>query len=343
IGSLYEGAVLRGQPGYHTLRALSSAAPTACVTALSGMARYLAHHFQANVVAVDIGASSTSLAGATARGELLPACHPIAGVGPGGGVPPRAGGALGGARWLSAPVTEDGAREYVLPRMLRPRALPTTPRELELEHALAREAIALALRAPGARIGGLHPLDVVVGTGGVFANVPHPAMAALILLDALQPRDVPPPVLATGHISNMLGGVAALDGAAAAEVAESDAVLSQLGTFVSPVGAVPNGQPMLRVSLEYADGRKHVEDVAQGTIVRLPLQPSELAILGLYPAETVDVGLGPGQQARATEPVEGGALGLVIDTRGRPLTLPQDPAERAACQAAWRHALGLEA
>src|SRR5262249_13156803 len=105
---------------------------------------------------------------------------------------------------------------------------------------------------------------------------------------------------------------------------------------------VPDGQPMLRVALEFADGRKHVEDIVQGTIVRLAVQPGEQTILGLYPAETVDVGLGPGQQARATEPVEGGALGLVIDARGRPLTLPQDPAERAARQAEWRRALGLE-
>src|SRR5262249_58421795 len=120
-------------------------------------------------------------------GELLPACHPTAGVGPGAGAILRARGALSVARWLSTPSTEDEVREYVLTRMLRPRAMPATPRDLELEHALAREAIALALRAPGSRIGGLHPLDVVVGTGGVLANVPQPAVGALILLDALQP------------------------------------------------------------------------------------------------------------------------------------------------------------
>src|SRR5258708_1714696 len=98
-------------------------------------------------------------------------------------------------RWLSAPASEEEVREYVLTRMLRPHALPASRRELELEHALAREALALALRAPGARIGGLHPLDVVLGTGSVLANVPHPALAALILLDALQPRRITSQVL----------------------------------------------------------------------------------------------------------------------------------------------------
>ncbi|MGZ3716625.1 MAG: hypothetical protein ACXVA4_14490 [Ktedonobacterales bacterium] len=64
--------------------------------------------------------------------------------------------------------------------------------------------------------------------------------------------------------------------------------------------------------------------------------------MGLYPAPTVDVGLGPGQQARASEPVDGGALGLIVDTRGRPLVLPADPAERVARLMQWRQALGWE-
>src|SRR5262249_57841893 len=111
------------------------------------------------------------------------------------------GGAAGG---------EEGGGGSVFPGLGGRGGLPATLRELELEHALAREAIALALRAPGARIGGLHPLDVIVGTGGVLANAPDPAMAALILLDALQPRGVTSLVLDTGPISNMLGAVAAL-------------------------------------------------------------------------------------------------------------------------------------
>jgi hypothetical protein len=125
-------------------------------------------------------------------------------------------------------------------------------------------------------------------------------------------------------------------------VAEGDAVLLQLGTVVSVVGNLPEGEPALQAVLEYPDGRRHVEDVAQGTLVRLPLLAGEQALLGLYPVPSVDVGLGPGQQARASEPVEGGALGLIVDARGRPLTLPAADDERIARLAAWRRALGLE-
>lgn len=342
VGALYESTVLAPLPGYAAVRAQTSSAPLAGITSLAGAARYLAQHVQTNVVAVDVGANATTLIGAMPGGDFLTAVAATAGVGPGAGTVLRARGYQAIQQWLSEPVGEDEIREYVLSRMLRPHALPTSPRELQMEHALAREAISLALRAPGSRLSGLHPLEVILGTGGVLASAPHPGMAALILLDALQPRGISSLVLDTSAVAPMLGAAAAIAQTAAAAVADSDAVALQLGTVVSAVGTGQDGQPAVRVGLEFADGRTHVEDVAWGSIVRLPLAPGEQAVLGLYPAAGVDIGLGTGQQARATDPVEGGALGLVIDARGRPLALPQDPVQRVARLSAWRRALGLE-
>lgn len=343
VASLYEGAVLRDLPNYAGLRAMTRVTPSATITALGGMVRYLSQHFQTNVIGVDAGASSTSLVGATAQGEILPAVHPHAGVGPGAGHVLRAVGAPAVLRWLSTSATEDELREHVLSRMLRRRALPASARELEFEYALAREAIGLALRAPGSRLTGLHAMDVVLGSGGVLANAPHPALAALLLLDALQPRGVTALVLDKAQLAGALGGVAGLDIAAAADVAEGDAVQFQLGTVISPVSSLADGQPALRVVLDFPDGRQHAEEITHGSLVRLPLRMGEQAMLGLYPAPTVDVGVGPGQQARASEPVEGGALGLIVDARGRPFVLPTGADERIARLVQWRHALGLEA
>ena len=342
VSALYEASVLREIPEFARLRDMATVPPAATITALAGMVRYLAHHFQTSVVGVDPGASSTALVGATAQGEFLPASHPNAGVGPGAGHILRAVGLQNVLRWIVGAVSEDELREYVLTRMLRPHALPASARELEFEHALAREAILLALRAPGSRLSGMHPIDVVLGTGGVLANTPHPAMAALILLDAVQPRGITSLVLDTAHLSNMVGGVAGLDQVAAGQVAAGDAVLLQLGTVISTVGQVAEGEPAVRVALEFGDGRKHMEDVVPGTIACLPLPPGERALLGLYPAPTVDIGLGPGQHARASEPVEGGALGLIVDARGRPLGLPPSPSERTERLTQWRRAFGLE-
>lgn len=343
VGALYEVAVLHGIPGFTSLRALSPAPAAATITATAGLARFLAQHFQTNVVGVDVGASATKLVGATAQGEFLPAVHPTAGVGSGAGAILRAVGGANVMRWLPFVATEDELREYVLYRMLHPRALPASTRELAFEHALAREAIGLALRAPGSRLAGLHPMDVVLGTGGVLANAPTPGMAGLTLLDALQPRGISSLVLDTAHVATGLGGIAGIETRAAAEVAEADAVVLQLGTVVSTVGVPLDGQPAVRAVLEYADGRQHTEEVHAGSIARLPLLPGEQAMFGLYPAPTVDIGLGPGQQARASDPVEGGALGLLVDARGRPFTMPSENDERLQRIAAWRRALMLEA
>lgn len=339
---LYENAVLRQLPGFPTLRGHLSTPAMASVTALGGIVRYLSRHYQMTVLGVDVGASSTALAASTAQGEFLPSALPVMGVGPGSGALVRAAGAEQVARWLTWPAGEYDVRDYVLGRMIDPCGIPLDTRALELEHALTREAIRLALQAPGSGLTGLRPLDVILGTGGVLANVPHPAMAALILLDALEPRGITSLVIDVAQLAPMLGTAAALSPTAAAELAETDAVPLLLGSVVSATGPVRPGEPMLRVTLDLADGRQHTSDILPGTIVRLPLAAGERALLSLYPAPEVDIGLGPGLQARASEPLEGGILGLVIDARGRPISLPTAVEQRVERLREWRRALGLE-
>lgn len=340
--SLYEGAVLRQLPGFSTLRGNLSVPAMSSATALGGIVRYLSRHYQMTVLGADVGANSTALAASTAQGEFLPSALPTAGVGPGAGALLRATGAEQVARWLTWPASEYDVRDYVLSRMVDPWAIPVDARGLEIEHALAREAIRRALSAPGSRLSGLRPLDVILGTGGVLANVWHPAMAALILLDAIEPRGISSLVIDVAQLAPMLGTAAALSPTAAAELAETDALPLLLGSVVSAAGITRPGEPMLRVVLDYADGRQHTSEIAAGTITRLPLAAGERALLSLFPAQQVDIGLGPGQHARASEPLEGGILGLIVDARGRPIALPAHPEERAQRLREWRRALGIE-
>ena len=261
VSALYESCVLREAPGFAALRRMVAAPPIATVSSLGGVARFLAHHYQMNVVAVDVGASSTELAGATAKGEYLPAVHPMAGVGAGGGQLARAVGVENILRWISAPVDEDDLREYILTHILRQRLLPATPLALEIQYALAREAIRLAMHAPGTRMAGLHPMDIVLGTGGVLAHVAHPADAALILLDGLQPRGITSLVLDSAQIAGMLGNLAMVSPDIAADLSSNDAVPLLLGSAISTEGDTPEGELALRVVLEFLDGRQEVAEV----------------------------------------------------------------------------------
>jgi hypothetical protein len=139
----------------------------------------------------------------------------------------------------------------------------------------------------------------------------------------------------------MLGSVAAVAADVAAQMTENDAMPALLGTAVSAVGRPTDAQPAVRAFLEYEDGKKDSIEVVAGALARLPVPRGRRALLSLFPAPGVDVGLGPGQQARASEPVEGGALGLIIDARGRPLELPHGSLERIARLREWRSALGI--
>lgn len=342
VGAFYEGAVLRPTPGYERLRRMVSAPPMATITSLGGVSRFLAQRYGMNVALVDVGASSTLVTAATAQGEFVPGAQPSMGVGPGAGRLLRAAGVASVLRWLPFELDENGLREYILTRMLRPQSIPATAAEVEIEHALAREAVRLALQAPGSRLMGVKPLDVIVATGGVFAHVPTPAHAALMLLDTLPLQGITSLALDTADIISTLGMAGALAPEIASHVVEMDALTLPLGPVITTSGAAPDGEVAVLATLEMADGRKISIEAPQDTLVRLPLALGERALLGLQPHPSVDIGLGPGRSAKATESIEGGALGVMIDTRRRPLALPFDSTSRFARLREWRAALGLE-
>jgi hypothetical protein len=153
-------------------------------------------------------------------------------------------------------------------------------------------------------------------------------------------RSVSSLVLDTVALAPQLGVVATVDPVAAVQATENDAVLQRLGTVVSPFGRAEDGEPALKLQVDYTDGRKKTLEVPYGAIEVVPLAANEQAMLTLFPARTIDVGLGPGEQARAGEAIEGGIIGLIIDARGRPLSLSADSAYRRAKLAQWRQAIG---
>jgi len=124
------------------------------------------------------------------------------------------------------------------------------------------------------------------------------------------------------------------------QVNENDAVTHRLGTCVIPFGNVQPGQLAVRVGVEYSNGRQLTVDVMGGTMEVIPLRLNEQALLTLFPGPTVDVGLGPGERARAAEEIDGGLVGLIVDARGRPLALPSDETERQSRLLQWAQALG---
>jgi hypothetical protein len=340
IGALYEREVIQQIPGYATLKRWSTSAPAATATSLSSLVRFLAQHYAMNVTSVDIGGATTTLMLAGEHGEFIPMVNSGVGVGPGLGAVLEQVGVQRIARWLPFTATEEELREYALSHMLHPEVIPTTIRELQICQAFAREALILTVEMAKQHNFEWLDADLILATGGVLSHAPRYGQAALMLLDALQPRGVTSLVLDRTMLVPQLGAVATVAPVAAVQVNENDAVTHRLGTCVIPFGAIPQDQIAVRVGVEYRNGRQLTVDVMGGSIEVIPLRSNEQALLSLFPAPGVDVGLGAGERARAAEEIDGGLIGLIIDARGRPLALPTNERERQSRLQQWMQAIG---
>jgi hypothetical protein len=245
-------------------------------------------------------------------------------------------------RWLPFDMEVAEARNIIANKQLRPTTIPQTRRELLVEQAIAREALRLTLAEaqqrwlgkPSAPYSELSPfLDLIVGGGGVLAHAPHYGQAALILLDVLQPIGVSSLALDVISMSAPLGATALVEPLATVQVMERDGFLP-LGTVVAPVGTAREGEIALQLKITYDDERTLEVEVPCGSLEVLPLPPGHKATLELRPTHKFDIGLGAKGKGATTE-LEGGALGIIIDARGRPLSLPATREERQAKIQEW--------
>jgi hypothetical protein len=224
---------------------------------------------------------------------------------------------------------------------MHPASIPQEPRELWVEQALAREAIAttLAIAQPGWKPGAAQPYpnflplcDTIIVSGGVLTHAPRPGQAALIVLDALQPIGISTLVLDTYGLASALGSVAAIKPLAAVEALDGGGFVN-LATVVSPVGHARLGDTILKVQVSYDDGSAFGVEIKYGDLEVLPLLPGQQAILELRPLRNFDIGLGPRRGGKRR--VSGGLVGLIIDARGRPLRLAPDPEQRQVQIQQW--------
>jgi hypothetical protein len=153
-----------------------------------------------------------------------------------------------------------------------------------------------------------------------------------MVLDALQPVGVSTLVLDTYGLAPALGSVAAVKPVAAVEALDAGG-FTNLATIVTPVGQASPGETVLQLKLLYQDGSELTAEVDHGDLEVLPLPLGQEAVLELRPRRGFDVGLGGGILGKRR--VSGGLAGLIIDARGRPISLPRDPEQRRERMQQW--------
>lgn len=334
LEGLYLERAARWDPSVDLLRSWSAHPLQTTARALGHTVRYLSLQAGMDVLAVDLGASATTVAAQRGQAFTLRSV-PGLGMGAWGSDGPKPSPEQLAA-WLPEAISPEEILEVVATLGVYPFTMGQTSRELWVEQALAREAVAQALEKAGLRPG--LPWDLVVGCGGFLAHLPRPSQAALTLLDALQPVGVAVLAVDSTFLGPALGAVAAVEPLAAAQVLEQDAFL-KLGTVVALAGHGREGDLALRMRIRYENGDTLGVEVRAGTLEVVPLALGERAELELRPARGFS--LGPAHRGRTTRlHADGGVLGVVVDARGRPLGLPAEPEARQRKVQEWYWALG---
>jgi hypothetical protein len=331
-------------PGVANVAGWSPVPLTPTARAFGRLVEYLWHLGDPlkGVLGVDVGAANTTVA-AVFDGQLFLTVRSGLGVAFGGEAFVQKHGAETLTRWLPEPMSGDEARGLLINKEMHPTSIPQVPRELWVEQALARNAIqaALEIARPGWKPGKAQPYpdllplcDTVIVSGGVLAHAPRPGQAALIVLDALQPIGITTLVLDKYGLAPLLGSAATIKPLAAVEALDSGGLVN-LATVITPVeGHARRGDIILKVRVTYENGSALSAEVRYGELEVLPLPPGQQAVVELRPQRGFDAGLG-GPRKGGKRRVSGGLAGLIIDARGRPLRLSNDPKKRQAQMQLW--------
>ena len=316
---------------------------TSTASALGRVVRFLSEKYEPEkgVLGVDIGSDSTILAAAF-HGEETLRVYPNSGVGGG------AAGVLEKSsleeikRWLPIKASDNLVRDYIYNKSTYPDSIPTEQDHLEIELAIAKQALRMAasdlipsLEKQIDSMGILLPaVEPIIGAGRILTEAPKRYQSLSVLLDGLQPTGVTTLALDQNGLLPGLGALAEINPLMTVQVIESNTFLN-LGTIIAPIGISRPGTPVLRIRLYREDGRLLTRDIKFGTLAILPVEMGEKVSLHLRPLHRFDIGMGgPGKAGKVN--AVGGALGIIIDARGRPLQFYPDEEKNIERNEIWK-------
>ncbi|MBT4752476.1 MAG: hypothetical protein HOO07_02350 [Candidatus Marinimicrobia bacterium] len=122
---------------------------------------------------------------------------------------------------------------------------------------------------------------------------------------------------------------------AALEVFHKDCLI-RLGTCIAPVGKAKDGATVLAAEFAMPDGSTIHHNLKKNELYRIeaPYEPIQAK---LTPDKKMNIGAGKGEPIDTT--VYGGVVGLILDGRDRPITIPNDSESRLAALKSWSEAV----
>ncbi len=368
IHELFLEHVMQQAPGYNKLLDWTSEEIMATPNAVGKLMEEYAKNRKISLLGVDIGGATTDIFSVFSQifnrtvsanlGMSYSICNVL-----------KESGTENIKRWLPFEIDSFDLRNRLRNKMIRPTTIPQSYEDLLIEHAVSREALRLAFEhhktlarglvgvqqqrtvgealtqeASGATLVKMMDLDMVIGSGGVLSHAPERSQSALMMIDAYQPEGVTMLTVDSIFMMPHLGVLSVHHPEAAYQVFERDCLV-RIGTCVSPVGTGKPGEPCVTVQIGTLK-----ETVNFGEIKIFPMPDGTDGELIVEPTKNFDVGAGKGRRVAAT-PYDkgqakprhiGGLVGLIVDCRGRPMSIPSDDAQRIAWLRNTLSAFGLK-
>lgn len=293
---------------------------------------------KSSVMVIDIGASASTIS-AWVNGHVATSIRTDIGLGASARSTLDIVGLEAIDRWLPFITYEDEILSYAMNKTLRPGLVPDTLRAMYLEHGFLRAAIAGLVDAarptwtPNSALDDLsQPLqhfERIIGAGAGLCNTGRPGMSAMLLLDALQPRGVVRLQLDNAALIPALGALARLNPEAAVQLMDGGG-FEDLGTAVSLTGTPRAGRAAAEVTI-----------VMRGVTEKHKIEAGMLWLHEVSPGTQADVtirtarGMSINGARKVKFTMAGGSAGLIVDTRGRPLSLAVDAKSFAAQLSNW--------
>jgi hypothetical protein len=348
LNSIYFDIQSNKLKGLHELRDLAEGHILPAASSIGRVVRFLSTVIDApkGMLGVDLGASSTTVASAFS-GDLQLRVFPDLGMGR--GMP----GMIAEThlpqimRWIPYDLSEDTVLDYLHNKPLLAGSLPTSPEELAIEQAAARQVLRLAIgkSLPSFPQDAIYPLpgtvpwfDRILVSGSAIARAPRLEQSLLMILDAIQPVGIATVILDQNNLVNAIGASAEIEPLLAVHVLESNSFIN-LGTVISPVGNTRGSDnPILRIQMVRDGQNDSVVEIRAGGITSIPLPLGRIADVYVQPLQSVNIGLGPGRGGWVRR-VVGGVFGLIIDARSRPIQVPTSLNRRQEALQIWADSL----
>ncbi|MGB9640072.1 MAG: glutamate mutase L [Anaerolineales bacterium] len=249
-------------------------------------------------------------------------------------------------KWLMFDFSAAEIHNLIQTRRIYPASLPLTDSELDFEYAYSTVALQNSLQRflhnlrSITHVGEsacLPAVEPVIASGSILTNSSHLARSTMTILNGLQPTRITTLILDQHHLIKVLGAAAAINPVLAIQAMDFGTLLN-LASVISPLGKAKPGTVILKAKINYEDGREQKMDIRYGQFICLPLAIGQSMQMQLQPLHKFDIGMG-GEGVGGKVRLNGSALGVIIDARGRPLRLPQDREKRVELHKRWLLAL----